>query len=94
MYQPSLTDLCVLLTNLCTVYVVHLVVTNDVENTINNNLLSTLGQNNVLNALFACCKVSSSQVNGNNTILCTVCQVSIAECSLSKANYFVTPITC
>ena len=70
------------------------VVTNDLDNTINNNFLSLLGQNNVLDTLlFAGSKMSVSQVNGNLTILCAISDISFVECSLSKANYFVGPVT-
>ena len=75
--------------------VVHLVVTNDVKNAVNNYFLSLLGQNYVLDTLLrsACCEVSISEVDSDNAILCTVSEVSSVECSLSKALYLIAPVT-
>ena len=43
------------LTNLQALYVVHLVVADDVEHTVNDNFLCLLGQNNVLNTRCRLC---------------------------------------
>lgn len=81
------------LLNLCTKNIELNAILNNYDLTVTDNLGCYSLSCYVRYSVAAESIVSFSKVNGNLAILFAVSKVSLVECSLSKALYFVAPVT-